>query len=715
MTETYTTTDLARITGKAVSTISRLATKEGWPFESRKGRGGGKAFHFNTLPTNIRSAVAAHNAQETTPAPLNLPSKPKPVALDQKRKTKAAAKLDIMNIYLEWLDRNGKSTESRNSFISAYKAGQWPMLLEIVGPKVSWKSIERWKVKMAKGRNLSAIADKRGISAKGQRKLSEEQKNALIRFFMMPGQPTIASAWREANKALAFEGLPTIQSQSTAYRYIQKDFVPYHFGETTYTRQGAKAWNDKCAFFIERDYSLIEVGDIIVADGHKLNFQIENPWTGKVQRMELVLWYDMASNFPLGWDIMPSEDTQSIAAALRRACITLGKYPKVAYLDNGRAFRSKYFNGTDLRQSGVGGLFYSLGIQTLFAWPYHGQSKTVERFFGTFAELERWLPSYSGTSIENKPPRMMRGERVHRAIYEQAGGRPLTLMEAHYAVALFFDEYINRPQRGHLNGRCPAEVFLAGRGEGLDETDLEQLRDLMLHKEFRTINRNGISMFGRNYYSPELYSRKLSVLVKYDPQECDENGELAYLLVYDQMGNYICRADKVPGIHPAARILGDEGHKRELKVAIDLKKEQEGKAVKVAKTMLENVVIPETEARLQVIKDQASKGELPHAKPAPLPSITVEEIEEAKTRARKQMAERATYTPAEDRPDIVDSYHRYKYLFELLERDGIELTESDLDWMKQYENTDEYRNQTGSRFETLRFMYQRQRQRAAKA
>ena len=74
------------------------------------------------------------------------------------------------------------------------------------------------------------------------------------------------------------------------------------------------------------------------------------------------------------------------------------------YLDNGRAFRARFFRGVDLEQSGFEGLFARLGIKTIFAWPYHGQSKTVERFFGSFAELERLSPTYTGTSIEHKPP-----------------------------------------------------------------------------------------------------------------------------------------------------------------------------------------------------------------------------------------------------------------------------------------------------------------------
>jgi putative transposase len=112
--------------------------------------------------------------------------------------------------------------------------------------------------------------------------------------------------------------------------------------------------------------------------------------------MTLILFYDMRSNMPLGWEIMPTENTAAISSALRRAVLRLGKYPRVVYLDNGRAFKARFFKGCqDFDEAGYSGLYERMGCQTIYAWPYHGQSKTVERFFGSFVELERLCPTYS--------------------------------------------------------------------------------------------------------------------------------------------------------------------------------------------------------------------------------------------------------------------------------------------------------------------------------
>ncbi|MBU1002759.1 MAG: Mu transposase C-terminal domain-containing protein [Proteobacteria bacterium] len=709
MKNAYSTRELQSVLALDVSTVTRRAQREGWPSRKRSGRGGGFEFPLSTLPKDVRTKIQQAEAKAAPAAPVTVNGAAQPIALDEVRKRKAAAKLDLMGLYGEWLLANGRSAAQRQAFITAYQSGAWPVLLEIIGPQVSWKSIERWKVAIRRGGNIAAVADKRGLCRRGQRNLNETQRQTLIRCCLQAQRP-LSEAYREANKLLAFEGQPPIGSEATARRFIMQDWVSENFGDWTYVREGEKAWNDKCAFFIERDYSLIEVGDIVVADGHKLNFEIINPETGKAQRMELVLWYDMKSNFPLGWEILPSENTQCIAAAFRRACLMLGKYPKVAYLDNGRAFRSKYFNGVDMRQTGVGGLFKALGVQPLFAWPYHGQSKTVERFFGSFAELERWAPSYSGTSIATKPPRMMRGEKTHVDIYKKSGARPLTIPEAHVAIAMFFDEYVTRGQRGHLAGEAPLDTFLAGRGPGLGEAQLMQLRDLMLTKTLRTLNRNGVSVMGKNYYSPELYNRRHQVEVRYDPQLLDDAGDVAHVLVYDSTGNYLCRADRVRGIHPAASILGDASHQRDFKAAISLKHAQKQQASTMARTLLTTVVLPETAERMRVVevKDAAPVDH----EPKPLTQTKIQAIEAAKHKATAAKANTTAYIPPAQRQDITTELERYEYLFGLAVRDGLTLRDADQEWMRQYEATDEYRDAAAPRFERLRLFYQRKQAQA---
>ncbi len=372
-------------------------------------------------------------------------------------------------------------------------------------------------------------------------------------------------------------------------------------------------------------------------------------------------------------------------------------------MDNGKAFRSNYFVETDLSKTGLGGLFHNLDIQPMFAWPYHGQSKTVERFFSTFSEMEKWVPSYTGTSIASKPPRLNRGEVAHRKVYDMHGGA-ITLEQAHQAIALWVDDYINRPQKGQLKGKCPAEVFIDGRGPGLTQTQLEELRVLMLHKENRTIHKNGITFRSQNYYSRELYSLREKVNIRYDEQSRES------IEVYSLAGEFICTAKQVEKVHPAANYLGESQHQKQLREQIAFKREQEKDASRIVRAHLNEVVVPENKARIDAI---TAKKELEQNKVLPLhtPTITAKEKAEfdkaiAEHKQRKELESRRGYTPAEEVRDILSELDKYEYLFGLSVRDGVELRQADVEFMQDYENSKEW-PAVAPRYEQLTRFYNR--------
>lgn len=696
MKDAYTTKELSNLLGTAQRTVTRRAQREGWDSRPRAGRGGGLEWIVSSMPEDTRLRVVREAEMLPTPGSTSAPSLATMAITDQQR-AKALARADIVNLYVDWMreaPRGGKA-QARKDFILAYKGGAWAQLLEVLGSKVSWQSIERWKVQLRRKGSVVHLVDNRGGAKCAKRAMTDRHADILLRVALNPNNTTISGCIENAGPAMKAAGLD-VPSAPTMRRFLKR-WQETNFGTWVYTREGKKAWNDKAAFFIERDYGRIEVGDIMVADGHILNFETTNPWTGKAQRMELVMWYDMASNCPLGWEIMPTENTQAIASAFRRACMALGKYPRIAYLDNGRAFRSKYFNGVDFRQTGIGGLFQELGVHTIFAWPYHGQSKTIERFFGTLHNLEQWVPSYVGNCIDAKPPRLNRGEDMHRKAYAASGCRPLTLEETHVAVAQWIDKYIQRPQRGHLNGRCPAEVFIAGRGPGVDA---RELRHLMMAKDIRKLSREGIRMFGNRYYAPELYSRTHAVQVRYDITD------LRAILVYDKDGKHlICEAPRMEGIHPAASILGDDKDRLALDEALRLKKGQEREASTVVRGVLADALVDQRRRMAALEPPTAPEQE----KAAPLSQQKLRAIKSAKAKAIQAKADGPTYTPPAEKHDIYTELDRYEYLFFLSVRDGLELREADQEWMEYYESTEEYAEVAARRFTKLRALYARQR------
>ncbi|MGK9477896.1 Mu transposase C-terminal domain-containing protein [Melioribacter sp. OK-6-Me] len=519
-------------------------------------------------------------------------------SLTDEEELQCSAYVGVIKLYLEYLNKNGKGKESREKFVNIYNGGAYPELMKYTGAIGSWKTIERWKVDYKRSGNDMRIfmrsKRKRGMQ------VTPEQSAILIKYVLNPNKPIISEAIRMAIEEFKAKDITPILSSQTYRRYLDKWKVE-HYADWVFYREGEQALDDKVLPYLERDYDRIEVGDIIVADGHKLNFEIINPYTGKPKRMMLILYFDMKSSMPLGWEIDPSENTQAIKSALRRSIIRLGKYPKVVYMDNGRAFNADYFT-KPVEMLNIVSTFERLGIKTITAIPYHGQSKTIERFFRTFGELERLAPTYVGASISSQPPRMHRGEKLHVKLYEKLmSGTTIDIFAAHKAIAWWFDQYAHRVQQnGHLKGLTPAEVFEAGKGPGVDK---EELDFLMMKTRITTVYRNGIRMFNGHYWNEALFGKKWDeVLVRYDIQNTDS------IYVYDKNDNFICKAERVEKVHPAAVILGDEEDVRRFRERIEMKARMKKPIVSDAREFLKQEVYPAVKEQFETNVLQIEAG-----------------------------------------------------------------------------------------------------------
>ena len=717
--EFYSTLEASQLLDMAVKNLLKRAVREDWQSQKRIGRGGGKEWLLSSMPEETRVAIRAAEEKQALalcPAPAPIPAlslSTTTAIMDDKRRYKALARADLVCQYLAWQRRHGATKVQKGEFIIAYKAGAWPKLLEEVGP-VSWQTLERWKLEQERAGSVLALADKRGVTHKGKTMLTEEHKRVILGHVLNPNGAKVSQCVREVQKKFQAAGM-ALPSEPTIRRFV-KHYMEECFDEWTLFREGKKAWNDKCAISLLRDWSLVGVGDVIIGDGHTLNFETLNPATGKPTRMTIVLFYDGASNCPLGWEVMATENTASISAAFRRSCIMLGKFPRVVYLDNGRAFRAKFFKGCpDFEQAGFLGLYRDLGCSVIHAWPYHGQSKPIERFFGTFHDMEVWMPSYTGNDIAHKPARMKRGEDLHRQLYDKLGGRPLTWEETVVQIARWFAEYATRPQyRTHLHGRTPGEVFMEGRGEGLSPQDMQKLTLFMMQKEVRTITKDGIKVNGRLYWHEKLYSRRHPVLVRYD-----EHFNPYSVYVYTLDGEPLCEAKDrehyriASGLHPVARILGTAEQQEELRANIELRKGLERSSTALMRGLLQGSILPETQARMAALETETAEA-VPDTPKKPkvirlnTPSVSPEEeaaLEQAKEKARAEMESAPAYTPS-DLLRWKDSQERYDYLFTVRFEQGQELVPADIAWMEAWEETPEFERYHRSRYAALREMYE---------
>lgn len=703
--EAYSSKELAVLLGfSVVRSVFLRAKREAWSSRPRLGRGGGKEWLVSSMPQTTQDAIRRAEERKAIEAESqNLPDAPsfalsplqKQTILDDKRRYKALAKADLLGQYEAFQAKYGRTVAQKDAFILAYKGGAWPKLLAEIGPNVSWKSVERWKLDQKQTGTVLSLADCRGIAHRGKSMLTEQHKKIILGQ-VLDGDRQISTCVRIIQARCAAEGIAS-PSEDTIRRWV-KAYSQECYGEFVLFRKGEKAWNDKCSISILRDWSLLEVGDVVIADGHTFNFETINPETGKPCRMTLLLFFDGASSYPLGWEIMATENTQCIASAFRRACIRLGKFPKVVYIDNGKAFRAKFFKGCpDFEQAGFLGLYRDLGCQVIHAWPYHGQSKPIERFFGTMHEMEELMPSYTGWDIAHKPAWMHRNEKLHKRLHEKLGRSPLTLEETHYALARWFEVYANRMQQGtHLKQRTPAEVFMEGRGAGVD---MSRLTLMMMQKEIRTITKDGIRLFGKLYWAEELSNRRHPVLVRYDWQLSPYT-----VLVYDTDGNKICEAKDreyygiASGIHPAAYALGTDEQKQNLTDALKLKKGLEKQDKSGINEFANGIIIPEVR-QAEVKPPKAKVISMEQPKQAQLTPEMAAAIEAAKAQA---MAEETgpAYEPSLTKT-WRDQLQRYDYLWKIRFEQGIELIPEDAAFMDVFESSPEYQRNHKVRYDSL--------------
>lgn len=202
-----------------------------------------------------------------------------------KQKALAMARYEVVRQYLTYLAAAEPKQKgaAREEFILRYNSGEQQALFRLFGC-LSWKTIEGWKRTLRQsGGDPLALIDSRGGHSKGESKLSEEQATILRTFAWHPNKLRISTAIKMAKKVMASQGIDTV-SDATCRRYITK-LKTERYPEWFFYREGEQALENECSYTIERDWSKLEVGDMLTADGHVLNFEVINPATGKPCRL----------------------------------------------------------------------------------------------------------------------------------------------------------------------------------------------------------------------------------------------------------------------------------------------------------------------------------------------------------------------------------------------------------------------------------------------
>jgi len=503
----------------------------------------------------------------------------------EKSKQIALARLDLVHKWLEFRKKSTNKLQADYDFVKLYNTSN-SHLFEILG-KISRGSLHRWYAMLDGTEDYTKLLPQYKYSKVDEYRtiLTDEEIKIFMSLLLHPNRISIGKATALAKYKLKEQGQSFIPADITFRRYA-KWFKDNNYDKWILARDGEKALSDKVEPYIKRDASLLEVGDILVADGHKLAFQVINPFTGKPCRATLVGFLDWKSTALVGYEIMLEENTQCITSALRNSIINLDMIPKVVYQDNGRAFRAKYFtDDKGFGELGFYGLYAKLGIETVFARPYNARAKVIERFFKEFQEgFEKLLPSYVGSSIQNKPAYLLRNEKLHKNLHNDYIP---TIEETIKMIDMWLNFKNSQPCTNAPN-MSVAEVLSARKKQKID---INELDDLMLATEVKTIQRNGIRFLNCDYFDERLYGFKSKVLIKYNLFD------LTKIKVFTPKGEYLCTAERVTETHPMAKLLGDvkdyEDYKQKIVRQRQLKKKTVESVKKYLKT--EDIKLLETQ------------------------------------------------------------------------------------------------------------------------
>ncbi len=613
---------------------------------------------FSSLEPELQDKLRKNERKSTELVPLNY--KPQQFVSDHAKLT-ANYRTNIVLALIKYRNNYSTKKQADSEFLDLYNSGLYlPKAYKFIG-SISLGTLHRWVRKYEKHESAECLQPNYKYSKQGEYNsiLNDEMKQILLTLLLHPSRYNYGKAIKLTKEILKKRGYEHLPCDLSFKRYAE-NFRKNNYAEWVLRREGMKAYHDKVEPYIERDISKIEVGDVIVADGHVLNFQVINPFTGRPTRATLVGFLDWKSTALVGYEIMMTESTQCIASALRNAIINLGLIPKVVYQDNGKAFKSRFFQNVDFEEDLFNGVYANLNIHSVFAKPYNARAKVIERFFREFQEeLEKGMPSYIGTSIEDKPAWLKRGEKLHAQWHQK-------LTNNHIPTVSEASKYINSWIEFHNNQPCPNDrtktIKECLNSVQKQNIDVQRLDELMMKTEGRTINKHGITFLNMHYRSEAILGIRDKVNIRYSLFD------LSKINVYSTKGEFLCVANRVQKVHPMARVLGTVKDMEEYKYQYEKQQKLKNKLVKQIKK-----TFPKEE--LQVLEIE------------PEPVLEIEQIEVEKTVREPKLTPREKQM---NKPMFESDYEKYEWLM----NNGC-TNPDDRKWLTDYIRSDEYYNLYG--------------------
>jgi putative transposase len=384
---------------------------------------------------------------------------------------------------------------------------------------------------------LAALAP--SYKGAGKRAACEDQAWQLLKSdFLRPEQPTLSSCIERMREVAERQGW-TIPGDRSLRRRIEAELPR---AVQVLKRSGADAV--KALYPAQtRSRAHLKAMQAVNMDGHKFDVFVKMP-DGRVNRVFIVGIQDLYSGKILAWRLAEAENKETVRLVIGDMVERHG-IPESIYLDNGRAFASKWISGGaatrfrfKVRAEEPRGLLLNLGLSSQdihWTTPYSGQSKPIERAWRDLADRISKHPCCAGAYTGNRPD----------AKPENYGGRAVPLEEFRAHVARQIIKHNRRPKRNTkaANGRSFEATFQDSIADPFNvvakASPSQRAMWLLAAEQMKTRKDNGeIHFMGNRYWHEALIAHAAAhVTLRFDPDNLKEP-----LRVYDSKDRLICFA-----------------------------------------------------------------------------------------------------------------------------------------------------------------------------
>lgn len=517
----------------SMSGLAALIERQGWRRDERRarvrfGQGGGYEYHFSLFPAEVQAAIlkesmpiaelpASGRSQALWAAYEPLPEKAK---VEAKRRLTAIDKVDLLA-----------------------KAQTRQLAVAFVATEIgcSTRTLWAWIAQageVARADRLAALAP-RHVGRTATAECDPRAWDAIVADFLRLEAPAFETCYDRLSR-LAAEKQWTIPSAKTLKRRIDREFPA---AVQTLMRKG----RDEAARIYphqRRNRTHFAPIEAVNADGHKFDVFVRFE-DGTITRPMMIGFQDLYSGAVLAHRIDRSENKEMVRLAFADVVTTWG-IPDKAWLDNGRAFASKWLTGRianryrfKVKDEEPEGIFKALGVEIHWTTPYHGQSKPIERAWRTMCEEISKHPAFAGAYTGNSPD----------AKPENYGSRAIPIADFRARVAA--EIIAHNARSGRRSAAARGRSFIETLQESLPNAlvrraTTEQRRMLLMAAELVTVRKptGEIELMGTRYWADALVDLMgEKVTVRFDPQRLADP-----IAVYTRDNRFVCEAEAIEDV-----------------------------------------------------------------------------------------------------------------------------------------------------------------------